>query len=286
LFLRSLLFVTGLVFRCLPRRVANAVGAFLGLVWYHVIPVRRKVARENLKTAFPNETRSERARIARGCYVHLARSAVEFLRLGGLTRKKAEKFIEETGWENYESAMKQGHGVIVVTAHFGNFDLLACVQALRGVPLHIVTREQHVTGINSYWMRQRARFGLGLIPARNSALKIHRLLKDGQVVALVIDQHMPPGRGVAVPFFGRPASTTHAPALLALTTGAPILPVTIERLAGGRHRIEIDEPLPVDHDADRAAVALRVTTELNRWLERRIEKRPEQWLWIHRRFKI
>lgn len=284
--LRWLLAALSALFRCVPRRAAHAFGAVLGWIWYYLIPVRRQVARANLRLAFPEKSGKERRRIARSCFVHLSRSAVEFLRLPGLDRRKVEQLLEHVGREHYRQAVEPGRGVIVVTAHFGNFDLLACTQAIRGVPLHILTREQHLGGFNRYWMSVRARLGVGLLPVRDSAMRIHRLLKRGQVVAMVIDQHVPASRGVVVPFFGRPASTVHAPALLSWTTGAPLLPVTIERLPGGRHRVTFEPPISVDRSCRRDEQVLRVTRQLNRWLEDRIRSRPDHWLWIHRRWKV
>jgi len=270
----------------MPRRVANAAGAVLGWIWYYLIPVRRPVARANLRLAFPDKSEKERRKIARGCFVHLARCAVEFLRLPGLNRKKVDKLLEHTGWEHLRQAMEKGRGVIVVTAHFGNFDLLACAQAVRGLPLHILTREQHVGGFNRYWMSVRGKLGVGMLPVKKSALRIHRLLKEGKVVAMVIDQHAPKGRGVVVPFFNQPASTVHAPALLSITTGAPLLPATIERLPGGRHRVTLEPPVQIDETRERGEEVLRVTEELNHWLEDKIRARPDHWLWIHRRWKV
>jgi KDO2-lipid IV(A) lauroyltransferase len=156
--LRFFLSVLSLLFRALPRGAANVIGAFLGLVWYYLIPVRRKVARENLKRAFPDLSDKQRRRIARACYVNLARCAVEFLRLPGLTREKVDRYIEHAGWEHYQRAEKTGKGMIVVTAHFGNFDLLACAEALGGVPLHVISREQHAKGVNRYWMTVRENY--------------------------------------------------------------------------------------------------------------------------------
>lgn len=274
------------MFRALPRRVANGLGALLGWIWYALIRVRRKVATENLRRALPDKTETERRRIARDCYIHLGRSGVEFLRLPGLNRDKVDKWIEHAGWEHYENALKRGKGLVFATAHFGNFDLMACAEALRGVPLHVITREQHVRGINRYWMSVRERHGIQFIPPKDSIFKIHRKLKEGKVVALVIDQHMPPGRGIPVPFFGHPASTTHAPAMLALATGAPLLMASIERLPGGRHRVTIDPPLEIDEGAERNREAVRLTEELNRWLEDKIREKPGHWLWIHRRWKL
>ncbi len=266
--------------------MANGLGALLGWFWYYLLPIRRRVTWDNLKIAFPDWRPAARRRVARRCYVHLARSAIEFMRMSGLTPRRAEALVERVGWDIFEKAESAGRGVIVVTAHFGNFDLMACSSALRGVPLHVLTREQHVESVNRFWMEQRARHGVGLLPAKKSALRIHKLLKQGQALGLVIDQHMPVGRGLPVPFFGRLASTTHAPAALALVTGAPLVPVTIERLPGGRHRLTVDPPVPVRQDGDRQQEILRVTTELNHWLEEKIRARPDHWLWLHRRWKI
>ncbi len=274
------------LFRLLPRRWAHGLGAGLGWVWYHLIPVRRKVALDNLRAALPELGRAERRRIARACFRQLARCAVEFLRLPGLDRARAEELVEHSGLEHLERAVAQGRGVIAVTAHFGNFDLLACAQALRGLPLFVVSRQQSNQGINRFWMRVRAATGLGLLPAKDSVFQIHKRLRQGAVVALVIDQHMPVGRGIAVEFFGRPASTTHAPALLALTSRVPILPVTIERLAAGRHRVVIEPALSWSPGPDREQDVAAITLQLNRWLEGRIRQRPDHWLWIHRRWKL
>lgn len=277
--------LSGLI-RLLPLRAALGLGAGLGWIWYHLIPVRRRVARDNLRRALPELTPAARRRIARRCFSQLARSAIELLRLPGLDRRRVEALIEHEGLEHLERARAAGRGVIAVTAHFGSFDLLACAEALRGLPIHAVSRSQHQPGVNRYWMQVRRRTGLGLLPAARSVWRIGRLLKKGEIVALVIDQHMPPGRGIPVPFFGRPASTTTAPAALALASGAPLLPVSIERLPAGRHRVRIEPPVPVHPGEDRPAEIERITRALNAWLEQRIRQRPDHWLWIHRRWKL
>lgn len=281
-----LLLVLSLFFRCLPRRVADGFGVALGWMWYYLVPVRRAVARANLRAALDDLSSTELRRLVRATFIQTSRCAVEFLRLPGLDRRRSEALVEHEGLEHLERARALGRGVIVATAHFGNFDLMAGVEALRGVPLHVVTRTQHVASINRFWMRVRAQTGLRFVPDRNAAFRIRRLLRDNQVVALAIDQHMPPSRGIPVPFFGRPASTTHAPALLSLTTGAPILPVSIERLPAGRHRVLIEPPLETAATGNRNEDVLQMTLALNRWLEGRIRARPDHWLWIHRRWKL
>jgi Kdo2-lipid IVA lauroyltransferase/acyltransferase len=234
----------------------------------------------------PEVPERERRKTVRNCLVHWSRCAVELLRLPRLSGRDVESLFEHVGMEHLESARSLHRGVIVVTAHFGNFDLLACAEALRGIVLHVVTRTQHVRGVHKYWMQIRSDKGVHFLPEKNVIFKLNKLLRHDQVVALMIDQHMPAGRGIPVPFFGRPASTTHAPALLAMTTGAPVLPVLVERLPGGKHRVVVDPPIVFEKTKDREADVRLLTERLNRWLEERIRARPDQWLWIHRRWKL
>ena len=281
-----LLTCLGALLRLLPRRIADGLGVALGWIWYHLVPVRRGVVLQNLRQALPEISNSEHRRIARACYKHWARCAVEFLRLPGFDRQRIDRLVEHEGLEHLQTALEKGRGVIMVGAHFGNFDLMACAYALRGLPLSVITRQQKAAGINRFWMRVRKRTGLGLFPAKASILRIHRALKRAEVIGVVIDQHMPEGRGIPVPFFGRDASTTHAPAILALATGAPVLPATIERLPGGRHRARIEAPLSMPETGDRNRDVAELTLQLNRWLEGRIRQRPDHWLWLHRRWKL
>lgn len=281
-FFKALSFIIGR----LPLSWALGLGAFLGLVWYRLIPIRRATARRNLARAFPDWPEQKRAQVLRASFINLGHSTMEFLRIPRLNRAQVEALVTHEGWEHYEAAIAQGRGVIVVTAHFGNFDLLACAEAMRGMPLHVVTRKQHVSGVNRFWMETRSRCGVGFIPDKKAAFHILKLLRAGQVVAMVIDQHMPPGKGIPVPFFGVDASTTQAPAVLSLTTGAPILPATIEHLPGGRQRVVVEAPVPHPATGNRADDVYQLTLRLNQWLENRIRVRPDHWLWIHRRWKL
>ncbi|NMB73724.1 MAG: lipid A biosynthesis acyltransferase [Myxococcales bacterium] len=273
-------------FCLLPRRVALGLGAALGWIWHTLIPVRRAVARENVRRSFPHWSRRQCRRVVRACYLELGRGAAELLRLPALDRAEIEAWIEHRGFEHLEAARRAGRGVIAACAHFGAFDLLACAEALRGVQLAVVTRRLRVAGVERFWRWLRDNCGLERLPPDASILSLDRRLRRGAVLGLVIDQHMPPGRGIPVEFFGRPASTTPLPAALALATGAALLPVRIERLPQGRLRATVDPPLAVDRKAERRAEIARVTRALNAWLEERIRERPDHWLWLHRRWKL
>lgn len=273
------------LFGLLPGWLARAIAHLLGWLWYWLVPVRRAVARDNLARALPGVSTSQRRLIARRCFDHLAQCGVEYLRLWRLESRCLDGVVERQGGEHLERALAAGRGVVVATAHLGNFDLMACSEALRGLELYIVTRRQHLGWVDRFWMERRRGCGLHFLPARRSIISMHRLLRRGKVVALMIDQHMPAHHGLVLDFFGRRASTTPAPALLAYQSGAALLPVCAERLPRGRHRVRIFPPLRVDTRARRRDEIRRLTVQLNEWLEQRIMERPEQWLWIHRRWK-
>jgi len=266
----------------LSWRAAQSVGAFLGLVWFHVVRIRRGVVRSNLALALP-EREDEHLRIARESYRHLGVSALEFLKLSADPNVIAER-VHPRGLAEYEAARDRGKGVIVVTAHFGNFDMLACSQALRGVPLAIVSRELHGGGSNRFWMESRRASGLSIFQERGGVRQILRWLRQGNVLGLVVDQRTPPARGgVRAPFMGRDVWTSTAAAKLALRTEAALLPARIERRPDGDHDLVVDPVIEVgDERGDDAERSL--TARINRIVEGWVRARPEHWLWLHRRF--
>jgi KDO2-lipid IV(A) lauroyltransferase len=264
-------------------RTAQSVGAFLGLVWFHVVRIRRRVVRSNLALALP-ERAGEHREIARESYRHLGVSALEFLKLSGGPVAEVTSRVHPSGLANYEAALASGRGVIVVTAHFGNFDLLACSQALRGVPLAIVSRQLHGGGSNRFWMESRARSGLQIFPEEGGARQVLKWLRQGKVLGLVVDQRTPPTRGgIRAPFFGHDVWTSTAAAKLALRTGAALVPARIERREDGEHDLFVEPRIEVNGDLG-AEPARLLTARINRVVERWVVQRPAHWMWLHRRF--
>jgi KDO2-lipid IV(A) lauroyltransferase len=258
------------------------VGAFLGLVWFHVVRIRRRVVRDNLALALP-ERADDHRRIARASYRHLGISALEFLKLS-VDQDAVAARVHAHGLERFEAARARGRGVIVVTAHFGNFDLLACSQARRGVPLAIVSRELHGGGSNRFWMESRRASGLRIFQERGGVRHVLRWLRAGNALGLVVDQRTPPARGgTRATFLGHQVWTSTAAAKLALRTGAALVPARIERRADGDHDLYVDEE--IDFVPGRGAEAEQELTErINREVEGWIRAKPELWLWLHRRF--
>jgi KDO2-lipid IV(A) lauroyltransferase len=269
----------------LPGSVAAAIGGALGFFAGSVLRLRRARADDHLRIAGVGRDASARARILGKMYHHLGLCVVEFLRLSTWTRAKIDERITFEHFDRLERAVATGHGVIIVTAHFGNWDLLACISARRGIPLHVVTRELKGGGLNRAWMAERERAGVTLHPETGSAGALLAALRAGGVVAFVIDQHMPEQFGVGVPFFGRAASTIDAPAILAARTGAPVFSAFLFREGFERHRLAIGERIPLADGPLREAIVAS-TARFSKAVEDVVREHPDQWIWMHRRWKL
>jgi KDO2-lipid IV(A) lauroyltransferase len=258
----------------------------LGYLIYYIFPIRKSVMIKNLNIAFGKHMNDkEIKRIALRCYIHLIGNIIEFCRLP-VSLKKKEINIDVNGDSNLRDALKKDKGVLILTAHVGNWDLLCCAYASRGLKLNVVTKSAKINGINRFWHKQRELFGVKQIEMRGAAPAIFRALRRGEVVAITLDQHRPPGKGIMVDFFGTPASTSPALADIALRTGCPVIPAFSLRQSDGRHIIWIGEPIQSINNGEGLDDLIRRNTELyNKLIERFIMKQPEQWLWIHRRWK-
>jgi len=273
----------------LPLSWALWIGRSLGRLWYYGIPIRRGVAQRNVARVFEDKlSPREQRRVVRRCFENLGMFGVEVFRLPALSAAQSERFVERHGWHHMEQALQKGKGVIVVTAHMGNYDLAASSQAIRGVPINAVVKQIHWHPARRFILEARERAGLKLIAPRNSKDDIRKSLHQGEIVTFVIDQHILPPRGIVCQFFGQLASTTPAPTRFALETGAPIIPLWIRRTKSVGHHELIIEPefvLETPH-ADHNANLRHNTERLNRHIESWIQQEPEQWLWLHQRWKV
>jgi KDO2-lipid IV(A) lauroyltransferase len=280
--LTLLLRVLEAVIARLPFRAAQRVGAALGAVVHHLLPIRRGEVRRRIGERLglgPLDAR----RVARDCYRHLGTSALEFLWLAGRAPAALAPWIRHRGLEHFEGARAAGRGVVVATAHTGNWDLCACAEALRLGPLDVVTKSLRARGLDRYWMERRRQRAVRLHPARGSLAALVRSLRGGGVVALVIDQRADDG-GVALPFLGAPAATSLAAATLAARTGAALVPVFSRRAADGSHVVDIEPSVVIDRALPVSDAIVAATRACNEALERAIRRAPEQWLWLHRRW--
>ena len=263
-------------------RRSLALGASIGSA-LRALGVRRAVAERNLALAFPERGAEERAAILRGHYRELGRVAVEYARLGDLAQAAPGEVVAEVrGREVLETVRARGRGAILLSAHYGNFELLGAALG-RDHPVDFVVRALRNPVLDAWLARERTRAGVGLIPANAGVRRVYEALRAGRWVAVLGDQDAR-RNGVFVPFFGRPASTPTGPARLALATGAPIVMGRCVRLADGRHVVELEPALEPEDPRAPDAVE-RLTARFTAVIEGWIRREPEPWFWLHRRWK-
>jgi len=276
----------GRLMAALPEETAYRLGEGIGRLAYRLDRRHREIARENLRRAFPATPEEEIAALAEAVFVNLGRTAVDVARSQRLLEPGREDCLVLEGIERLRAARARGRGVIVITAHFGPWELLPLVAALQDRPTHVVARPLDNPRLEAYLTRLRERGGTRILAKRDSGLAILRLLRAGETVGMLIDQHIREHDGVIVPFFGRPASTVTSPALMAIRSGAAVLPAGIFREPGrGRYRVRVWEEVVPERTGDLRTDLVRNTARFNAALEAMIRERPDHWFWVHRRWK-
>ena len=273
----------------LGRDRAFAAAGPIGRAYARVGGPRTADGRAHLRLAFPSWRESERRAVLERSLSNLARSFVEICTLGSLSREELRGLADVEGLEHFDAARRAapGGGVIALTAHLGNWELLAAVMAAHGIPISVVYRTRDNPLVEELVGRLRAAGGVELLARGSAARGALRALRGGRVVATPLDQNASRREGVFVPFFGRLASTRDGPARVAMKTGVPVFPVFIERIGESmRHRVRVWpalELVPEGDDPDAAVVenVARMTAAI----EAAIRLAPDQWIWTHRRWK-
>ncbi len=274
------------VFQRLPEDRAVALGRRLGLTWHDAVRHRRGVALAGLEQAFGERMAAgELQALCRRNFAHYGVVLAEFLRLPRLSDAELLGRFTVTGLDHLHQARARGRGVIVVTAHVGNWEYLAAAQAAWGLEIAMITRHAHSAGVDRFWQGIRRQRGLRFLHAWRSLNALLRHLRAGGTVGMSIDQHEGGTTGARVPFFGREAGTVKAPALLAARLGCPVIMALSWRDADGRHHASFSEELPLAPGDHLAAIVTATTRSYNARLEAFIAAHPEQWSWVHRRWK-
>jgi len=271
----------------LPRGMSRGMAALFARVLYALRPKLRKTAGINLRIAFPEWSEERRAEAIRGMLSNLGWMAAEFARLPKYSRKNIENVVVLDGHENFLEAQRRGRGVLVLTGHIGAWELSSFAHALYGYPMHYMARPLDNRRIDTLVNRYRCLAGDRPIFKNESARAMLKILKDGGTIGILADQNTLPTEGVFVDFFGKQACTTAGIARVALHTDAAVVPgyaVWDEGLKKYRLRFEPAVELIRTGDAERDV--LENTQQFTKVLEGIIRQYPEQWVWVHARWKM
>jgi len=274
------------VIRILPWRRALGLARLIGSAFYLVDSRHRKRAMGNLSLAFPDWSEKQLQGVTKEVFMRLVESAVEVLNALRFIRSENmnEYFVSE-GMEEADKVAATGKGIVFVTGHFGNWEILGAMSSLYGYPLWSLARPLDNLLLNDLVTEFRETAGQRVLDRRSGLRHAIRLLREGSYVAFLIDQDAR-GKGIYVPFFGRPASTASSFARIAIQTGCPIfLGYALRKGDSLVFEVKLRGPLWPDSEADKDEEVYRLTSTVTRWLEEAIRENPAHWLWLHRRWK-
>jgi KDO2-lipid IV(A) lauroyltransferase len=273
-----------LAVRPLPMSLVRSLGEGLGLMFYVVDRVHRRIALANLEAAFPARTTEERRIIAKSMFKHFGRLLLELLKYASLSNERKLALVEWEGVERVQLAYAQGKGILFCTGHFGFWEQQALAHALKLQPMAVMARPLDNPKLHDLLERIRTSNGNPVLYRRGAVRKALRLISEGRGVGMLIDQHMTSPDAIYVDFFGRPAATTSMLAALAIRTGAPVIPLFAFPLPRGRYRMIYEHPVepPRQDSPDNVREFTQRCTDV---LEMHVRRHPELWLWMHRRWR-
>jgi len=269
----------------LPVSAASWLGRRLGDLAYLALRGRRRIALENLAFAFPALSAPARRRLCRRSWQHLGTMAIELCAVLTRPLDRILAGIAVEGLDHLKAVIGTHGRALMLTAHLGNWELLAVAHRLSPYPLAIVVRPLDARWLNALADRLRRKSGVELIDKRGALRPVLEALRRGGMVAILLDQNASRHEGVFAPFFGRPASTSRSLAVLALRTETPVVPIFIRREGPGRHLVVIRPPLPFPTTDEPGTAIAELTRRCNEAIEFAVRETPEQWLWIHERWR-
>jgi KDO2-lipid IV(A) lauroyltransferase len=276
-----ILVVLSAIVRRLPLGVVRAFGNAIGEIGWLLRGRERRLAMGNLAQAFPDWTAAQRRKTTRAMFHHLGRIVFEMLWLPRLDAATRDKTTEVAGLEQFRALMARGRGAITITAHHGNWEWAAHCVASFGVDLAVLQRERNEADINRFITELRSVHNIRTIDRGSTAAarEMIQSLRRGGLLAFLIDQNIR-AESAKVPFFGRPALTPLGPAKLAIRTETPVVCIfTVRR--GDKYVLTFHEPIEVTRDDDPIALTAKITAVI----EAQIRRAPEQWVWLHDRWR-
>ncbi len=260
------------------------MGAALGFIWGRIFPFRRALVLKNLALAFPDKSESWRKKTMLACFRHYSTLGLELLWQPAIDKEWVDQHVDFINLEGARGLLKQGKGLSGVGGHFGNWEILGMACALEGMSLSYIVKRMHDPEMDSLVNNSRRRHGNEILYSRWVGRKLADHFKRGRVVSFLNDQDAGK-KGVFVSLLGTPASTPKGAAAYALKYKVPMMFVSATRLEGGRFEVEFSE-VPVEDHLELCEENIKVITERTvKHLEQRILAAPEQWFWMHRRWK-
>jgi KDO2-lipid IV(A) lauroyltransferase len=280
----SLVVFTMWLARLLPWKAVRAMGSGLGLLFYLFDRRHRRIALQNLAAAFPRKPEAERRAVARKVFGHFGRLLFELLKFSGLSREDVLARVEIEGGERIREARALGRGALLFTGHFGYWEINAVAHASAFAPIGVLARPLDNRRLHDLLERMRGCQGNYVIYRRGALRRVLKALSANDGVAILIDQHIQAPDAVTINFFDRPAATTLALGVLALRTGAPVIPVFALPNGLGRYRLVYEHAVepPVDDSPEAIRDFTQRCTDV---LEMYVRRHPELWLWMHRRWR-
>ncbi len=270
----------------LPRTLARGVGIGVGYLFYLLYPRLRRVGMRNLEMALPEKTLAERKKILRAMYRSLGRLLAEFTKFPSYTKKNISRIAVYDGFENFEAAHNRGKGVIFMTAHLGGWEIGSFAHSLYGYPHNVVGRKLDNPYLDKLVNGYRTMHGNRSFDKDEFARGLISAMRKGETVGILMDTNMTPPQGVFVDYFGQQACTASGAARVALHTDAAVVPAfTIWDEELGKYRIHFEQAIPLARTGDSEADAVTNTQAFTKAIEKIVRKHPEQWLWVHRRWK-
>ncbi|MBE0426609.1 MAG: lysophospholipid acyltransferase family protein [Nitrospirae bacterium] len=282
-----LLVILSIPLAIMPLRVSMKAGEMLGLLLFYLWGSRRKIALDNLNKAvltgrvvIPDPTE----KIIKDNFKHLGMSFIEIIKIYYGFGKKILGAVDIEGIENFHAALSKGKGILFITGHCGNWELMALLTSARIQDIAVVARPMNNPHINYLIANVRKKYGNSVIHKKGALKPIIQTLRNNGCIGILMDQAVLAEEGYVIDFLGRGAWTTKIPALIARKTDAAVLPVFIHRTDRG-HTVKVNPEVELSKNNDREAAVIEDTKRFSEYIERYIQEHPSEWLWIHRRWK-
>lgn len=268
-----------------PHFVRKLLGTFLGVLWFDILRIRRSVALDNVQSCFPEKSKREVCAIARGGFINICLSLVEYSVILNFKPQWKDKFMVVETPERLQNLVDSHEGAFLFSLHTGNGDLaLACLCAM-GLKVHLISKRFKNKWLDNFWFQARESVGIKFISHTKSSFDILRAIKNNETVAFVIDQFMGPPVGIRTQFFGKTTGTAFGLALFALKTEKKVYPLYNYRRNDGKLGLVLEQPIPLVSTGSREQKIQVLTQQYTDKIEEIVRKHPHEWLWMHKRWK-